>query len=198
MNTYSALSMLLVGLWFWQVARRANWPGFFNHVYLGSLVLLFGGTAFLHATLTEMGQWTDGLGLYAVILFVLFYFIALRLRWQKKTFALVYLFTLTACGVFAWNFMQLRVALFGILVMASFLTIVGLRGAGVGFRKRDLACAGGFFLCGLVFQILDRKLILCSRYSLWQGHALWHVLSAVATYFLGTLMLHARYEPKRA
>lgn len=188
--------MLLVAIFFWQVARRAKWPVFFNAIYFGALTLLFGGTAFLHATLTEMGQWTDGLGLYAVILFVLCYFIALRLRWSKKSFALAYLGSLAVCGIFAWHFMQFRVALFGILVMVSFLTILGLRGTGVGFRKRDLAFAGGFFLFGLVFQILDRKLILCSRYSFWQGHALWHVLSAIATYFLGTLMLHAKYEPR--
>jgi Ceramidase len=194
MNTYSAFGMLLVAVVFWQRARRASWPALFNGLYFAALFLLWFGTVFLHATLTEAGQWTDGVGLYAVILFVLVYFVALRFRWPKSRFALIYLVTLGACAAFAWNFMQFRVLLFGLLVSLTFLLILWLR-RWIKFRTRDLLLAGSFFLVGLVFQILDRKLILCSRFSIWQGHALWHILSAVATYFLGTLMLNARYEP---
>ncbi len=192
MNTYSAFSMLLVAVIFWQRARRANWPAFFNSLYFAALVVLWFGTVLLHATLTEVGQWTDGLGLYAVILFVLIYFIALRLRWQRSRFAVIYLATLGACAAFAWSFMQFRVLLFGLLVTLTFLTLLCMRRL-IAFRTSDLLFAGGFFLVGLVFQVLDRKLLLCSRFSIWQGHALWHILSAVATYFLGTLMLNARY-----
>ena len=190
MNTYSALSMLAVMVIV--LMRGKAWPALFRHLYAFALALLFIGTAFYHATLTHIGQWTDGVGLYAVIAFVGIYFLGLIFAWSQNRIAAIYAATLVASGVFSFFFMQYRLPLFAFMVVATFVIII-LSGFGrVVYNKKDLLLTCAFFCVGMLFQITDRKLIWCSPHSPWQGHALWHLLSAVSTYFLFALMQGAR------
>jgi len=50
------------------------------------------------------------------------------------------------------------------------------------FNSKYLMAAVCIFLIALCFQILDRARIFCDPQSLFQGHALWHILAGVSTY----------------
>lgn len=189
-NTWSALAFLVVAAGVYIHGKR-HWVGFFTWLYIAALTLLWFGTAFFHATLTNIGQWSDGLGLYAVITFVAVYFIGSNFSKNRSFFIAVYLAINIAAGIFSLYFMQFRLPLFGALVGATFLIIIYCGQNKMSYRRADLLMSLLFFGTGLIFQVLDNKLVLCSHFSPWQGHALWHLLSAVATWYLYQLMANA-------
>lgn len=191
MNSLSAFAMAIVAVIVFIQLTRIGWPRFFRNLYTLALTTLWLGTVFFHATLTEMGEWSDGLGLYAVILFFICYLIGLCRQWSYSLFTIIYVITVFSAGAFAWNFMHWRLMLFGTLVVAAVLTVVHCA-RHLQYSWRDLLLALGAFVTGLIFQVLDNTLVLCSRFSLWQGHALWHILAAAATYWLALFMARAR------
>lgn len=191
MNTLSALAMLMVAVFVYRKGKREGWPTFYTNVYLGALSLLFVGTAFFHATLTNFGQWTDGLGLYAVITFAGVYVLRLRMGMSHRAFLGVYLVINVLAGVFSFFFMQYRLPLFGSFVGATIVLIFYVGKNALHFPRADLWKTLALFGVGLVFQVADNRLLICSRESVWQGHALWHVLSALATYTLYLLLMRA-------
>ena len=59
------------------------------------------------------------------------------------------------------------------------------------FSTKLFGMALYILLFSTAFWILDRQDVLCDPNSLWQGHALWHILNAVVLLFI---YLHYRAE----
>lgn len=194
MNTLSALAFLIVGFLVFRKSRREGFSRFYTHVYLAALALLFSGTAFFHATLTDFAQWTDGLGLYAVITFAALYVLRLRYNWSNSRFLQLYVAVNIAAGLLSFFFMQYRLPLFGSFVGLTLLLILYLGRASLHFPRGELLATVVLFVVGLAFQVADNRLWLCAPESVWQGHALWHVLSAGAAYTLYVMVMRAGWK----
>ncbi len=199
MNTLTALGFLVSAVAMVLTDRRSFnnevvWNSFFKTIYFGALILLWFGTALFHASLTNIGQWGDGMGLYTVITFVGLYFLNLSWKLSKLKFTLVFVLLNLVAGFFSYQFMQFRLPLFGTFVGLTFFIILfrGKDNKYFIYERKYLALAISLFVVGLGFQVADNKLLLCSQFSIWQGHALWHILSAVATYYLYLLMKTAK------
>ena len=61
-----------------------------------------------------------------------------------------------------------------------------------GWRLRYLAPAIGLVVVAFVFWLLDQFGCVCDPCALWQGHGLWHVLTAIAAYLL---VVHYAHTP---
>ena len=164
-NTWSSLAFVFVGAW---ILARSPMKRY------GAATIAIGlGSAFYHASLTFVGQVADIFGMYLLVTFMLVFRAG---RWFGPLYIALNLALLAAQVAFP----QSRRYLFAAVIAA--VLIVETR-ARVNERKwlywALAAMSGGF-----VLWILDITKRWCDPRSLLQGHALWHVLGAVAAWCL--------------
>jgi len=196
-NSWSSFGFVIVGAWI--MLGAASRP---DSAFKGLPVLWFGltaiiigvGSAMLHATLTLWGQFADVLGMYLLGAFTLVWAAA---RWRGLSARLaVLLYLLVAGSLIAslWLWPETRRWLFAVLLVVAISIEWWLA------RPWRPNVLGSLLLLGLAANalafaiwILDQTRTLCAPESLWQGHALWHLLGAVAVAFS-----HAYYRSESA
>lgn len=190
-NTWSSLAFVVVALWVaWRyrsAMRRGRSPltPVEAVLLIGSLAAVGLGSAFYHASFTFVGQVLDVSGMYFIASFMLLHRAGAS-GWRAPA-GLVPVFLglnalLMAAQVTTPGFRRI---LFGLLIVGAVVVEWRLTRAG-----RPWLVAGASLL-GLAFAIwvLDRERILCDPASLLQGHAVWHILGALAA-----ACLHRSYE----
>ncbi len=143
------------------------------------------GSAFYHASLTFFGQWLDVESMYLLVLVAFAVNVdALRPRAPKRFLAVYVGVNLLLGALLVWVPLLRRFA-FAFVVLSVVLTDVLLRRRGLrAWPLAPLGTAAGVMALAFGIWILDTTHVLCVPTSLLQGHAAWHVLGAVATYFL--------------
>jgi len=182
-NTWSSFAFALVAGWIALRLRRrdrfesAGLPAPEAWLFVGSLLLVGLGSAFYHASLTFVGQVFDVSGMYLVATFILLH--RLGPRWNLPPVWSVLGFVVANAVLMAAQVTtpSLRRVVFAVLLIAALAVEWRLAKAGRAWL------AGGAGLMGLAFAIwvADRLRLACSPDGLLQGHALWHVLGAVAS-----------------
>lgn len=171
-NTLSAFGFVAVGLAAAARARsrRAN--------ALAVIIALLGpGAMALHASLTKWGGVVDVMSMHV--------FIAFLLALDAERLWKLPLVPLYAVSVALLTFVEVALPRSAILVFGSLVAAWGtlnvLRGPATR-NGRWLAGAGAFFALALAVWIPSRSPAgaLCDPDSLLQGHAAWHLLSALA------------------
>jgi len=185
-NTWSSLAFLLAALWVaGKNTSRAKREGAVlgpaeTWLFVSSLLIVGLGSAFYHASLTFVGQVVDVSGMYLIATFMLLH--RLGPRWGvPPAWSVVGFVALNAALMAAQvTTPSLRRIAFGLLLVAA----VGVEWRSSRAGRRWLGA--GAVLMGIAFAIwaLDRWRILCAPESLLQGHALWHVLGAIAAAFV--------------
>ena len=201
-NTWSNLGYLFVGCILFSVGLKdhfhkgradvknllAKYPAFTFFLAIG-LIHLFIGSFFYHASLTQLFQIMDVTGIYAIILALFTYnafkaFPLMKIGKELKSthrwligigVSLNLVFMLE---IYKWNINYV----FPVLIIA--LLVVNL----INFRSKVLQkmyknyiwLAMATMLAALSLWILDRTNVWCSPTSIFQGHALWHLLTALA------------------
>ncbi|MGH7598483.1 MAG: ceramidase domain-containing protein [bacterium] len=161
-------------------------------LYGAALVLLGLGSAFYHASLTFAGQFADLMGMYLLACFILLYNVSRLKALNAKTFVWAYLALNLALTYVLLEFPALRRYIFAAIVIAALLPEYGV-------RRQKKPQINGFFLqaawwaliIAFVIWTLDITKVLCNPNSWLQGHALWHILGALAA---GLLYLYYRSE----
>ena len=139
------------------------------------------GSAFYHASLTFAGQFADVFGMYLIGTFVLVYNVG-RARPMSDIAAVVcYVVLNVVLAVALYSIPELRRYAFAAVIIAALLVEYVVRRRGlVRADTRYLVGAMGALAIAFVVWALDLRRVVCSAASLWQGHAVWHVLGAVA------------------
>jgi predicted membrane channel-forming protein YqfA (hemolysin III family) len=201
-NTWSDLGFVLTGLGillFLTVRGKGADPNpmaqsNFLSILFGCLVIWLGpGSMFLHASQKAWGGWLDNLSMNMFVAFIPSYDLARVVKprdWEAglPIFLIVYL-VLTISLALLTRFVEWES--FGI---ATFIGLIVLAVAGellVAFSD-DLSRKGVWLIVGLVIFALAAGFWaasktggpLCRPDSVWQGHAAWHVLSAIASLFI--------------
>lgn len=141
------------------------------------------GSVFLHATLTLWGQFADVLGMYLLGGFQLVY--ALTKVANLKRIAAVGLYVAVCAALVAVLIIAPEVRrwlFFVVLVAALVIEIAFARPRREGVILRYLLAGILAKAVAFTFWTLDQKLILCAPDSMMQGHAVWHLLGAVALF----------------
>lgn len=205
-NTWSNLGYFLVGLFaltlgvqdFKKEGRKESdnflvrYP-IFSVMFGLSMVYLFFGSFLYHASLTSYFQKLDQTGLYSVIVMIITFnlykiFPLVRIKGQwKSSHALMVAF---AVGFNYLIFTRLWLVninlLFPTLVLVVFLTSIYY----LLFVNREhyftnyMWAAFAILLLAGIIWILDRTNTVCSPQSIFQGHALWHILTAASVFFI--------------
>ena len=139
------------------------------------------GSAFYHASLTFAGQLADVFGMYLIGTFVLVYNVG---RWRPMSngaAVALYVALNIVLAVALYSLPELRRYAFAAVITAALLVEYRVRRHGLmNADTRYLIAAVAALSIAFVVWALDLRRVMCSAASVWQGHAIWHVLGAVA------------------
>jgi hypothetical protein len=156
-----------------------------------SLMIVGFGSAFYHASLTWAGQVIDVTGMYFVATFVLLHRLAPRWKASPAAASLLFVAINALLMVAQVTTPILRRFVFALLVISAIA--VEWREATAG--RKWLVRAALAMSLGFVTWAFDRWRIVCLPDTQIQGHAIWHVLGAVAS---ACLCLSYRAEARAA
>lgn len=216
-NTWSNLGFLFVGLLlvFFGIKDhkhqhendRANLllkHPFFSIIMGGSILYLFIGSFFYHASVTSFFQMLDQTGMYAIVFSFMAYHIFRvwpTLKTKKKgevsthkiIFA-VFLILNILFVAFLWRVVDVNV--FFPLLFITYVTVTVIynkRRSIVKASSKMLLFSLYMLFFSLTIWLLDRQDVLCDPTSLIQGHALWHILNSVVL-----LMIYLHYRAEKS
>lgn len=184
-NSWSSLGFVFAGFLMIVLARGPGWQSAMTPVAataFGVTAIIVGlGSVLLHATLTLWGQFFDVVGMYLVGSFLL---VSALARWRGiPDRHAVQLYALLCVALVAVLIVapEVRRWLFAVVLILAILLELGFarpRRPGVRLRFYLL----GILVNAIAFAIwnLDQHGLACSPSSLIQGHAVWHLLGAVA------------------
>ena len=199
MNTYSNIAYFFFGIWIVQLAfndyKNRNAHKLNRLQQFPMLSALFGfcfiylcfGSAFFHASLTWVGQRVDMNGTYGLTLSLLsiglyHVFYKIKLSEKSKMYVIMGLIIL----IFAFFEIALMVSssvLLPVLILFSTI-LVGIHY--FQFRKERFLILGilSFILIIIAVKIrtLDVEKVGCDPNSWYQGHAVWHLMTATSSY----------------
>ncbi len=196
-NTFSNLGFVAAGLLIaWHAGhRRTIGTSLAAHrrlpTVIACLVVLLGpASAAMHATQSALGGHLDMLSMYLVAALAVAY---AAMRWWRGgtwLFAATFVGGVAFCELVDHLGGALPVVMttgngaFGLLLVVA-MVLEGLlmrRSDYVAKRRYAVACLGSLLTAFAIWNAT--KTWLCDPYSPVQGHAIWHVLCAVAAYFL--------------
>jgi len=200
-NTWSNLGFIIIGL---VIAWQMMWGSFkeninvltrsdFMSIFFSSLVIFLGpGSMLMHATYTRLGIELDVLSEYLVCAFLVAYSTQRFFHMGVKYFVGVFLLIIVICELVSrWNVYlpviggpaNLLVIVFLALFIVTEILIVFVRHSNI---KKRWAFAGFITLLValVIWKFSDTGGPICYPRSWFQGHALWHLLDALALYFL--------------
>jgi len=206
-NTWSNLGFVVAGLWITVIIRR----DIISHVHyrnlIGSslnlgvlyatLVVLLGpGSMAMHATGTTWGGTLDVLSMLLYIVFPVAYSLARLVGARTRVCFWCYLALGGGLGFFLLTG-TLRFS--GSTLYTWLVPVIVIIETALRFKRhprngdlRWLGLATGIFLLGLtIWRLSHTGEPLCQPTSLLQGHAIWHILCAVAT---ASIFLYYRSE----
>lgn len=182
-NSLSSLAFVLVAA----IVLLRGWRSDRVEALLFALTLaLVGiGSALYHASLSFTGQFFDVLGMYLIATLALLLSIS-RIR-HLSTVAMVaaYVAVNSLLAAILWVAPLYRRWIFAALLAGIIATEMRSKTSERRYMLRAVAVMGIAF----VIWLLDFTRTLCSPSSPIQGHAVWHILGALAAWFL---FLHYR------
>ena len=181
-NTFSSLAFVLVAIVIFRTGRLQGAQVALIRLYAFTLLVIGLGSAFYHASLTFAGQFIDVLGMYLLATLVIAHGAA-RLNLLKG--AGVVTAYLGSNLVLAWVLYAaplLRRYLFALLILTGLgLELRARQRAPVASSSR-LRAALLWLSVGFALWVLDITHLACLPHSLVQGHAVWHILGAAASW----------------
>ena len=138
------------------------------------------GSAYYHATLSFAGQFFDVLGMYLVATLALLLSINRMRRLSPATMIGFYIAINAVLAILLYGVPELRRWVFGAL-------LAGIIGAELKAQTREgyyLIKAVIIMTVAFIIWVVDFTRIACAPTSIVQGHAIWHILGALAAWHL--------------
>lgn len=176
-DTWSNLAYVVVGIFILRSLYPARRPYAWTLIFLGITSFAF------HASLTLFWEWFDVSSMYMLVALLIFDSLRRIFSWSPAA--------LVPCSLTLTGLMAVVVAFWPVWRREIFMVqaAVGAICELWAMKAAPLAAHRLFFAGLAVFLvsygiwILDNNRILCSPHSWFQGHAVWHLLCAVAAWF---------------
>jgi hypothetical protein len=199
-NTWSNLGFVFAGLTIGWLARhqRHRMDGLVGF-YACVVVLLGPASAAMHATGTAVGKSLDLTSMFLISSFAAAYALKRWYSFSRGAFFVTFgvLLVVSELAFFLGGDVPIVLhagnAIFAVLLVVALVVEVRLWRR----HRNDLVAKAGLLAVGslvLAFTIwLFDQGWLCDPHSLAQGHAMWHILCAVAAFWLSRLYIEAEY-----
>jgi Ceramidase len=195
-NSWSSFAFVWLGSFI--IAGRRDYKG---SALLPGAAAVFGmasiivgvGSFMLHATLTLWGQFADVLGMYLVATFGLVCALGRWRNWSQARSIGVFAATAKALVITLFLWPESRRWMFAVVMILALLIEIGFarhKRPRVQLRLLLIGIAANALAFGI--WILDQTKRLCAPDSLFQGHAVWHLLGAVSVW-----MTYCYYRSER-
>jgi hypothetical protein len=190
-NAWSSLAYLAVGLW---MLRRRQ-PG----IVIAAQVFIGAGSFLFHASGTFVGEMCDQGGMYllSAIMLACPYAYARREQTARPWLLPALVFGIVAASV-AVNLIArpIGIPLFAVELAFGLRAVFRVRQTSTHQARRDLVTALCLFGTSFAIWTTDVTGLVCDPdLHVWNGHATWHVLNALAIFFLGRFLQAARTLP---
>lgn len=194
-NTYSNLTFVLAGIGMLAIARE-DWAcgkrgnlllshRAYSSVFGVAAIVIGAGSFFYHASLTFIGQWFDVMGMDLFIGFALVYNYARFRPLRTSRFVLAYIAMMAMLGYMLIVTPEYRRQVFAALVWATLaLELLVRMVERPQMQTRWLVASVASLAMGYGIWMLDESGVWCTPTSIVQGHALWHLFSALAAFLL--------------
>jgi hypothetical protein len=195
-NTFSNVGFVAAGL---LIAWHASVPGnvgrrLSTYPWLATaiacvVVLLGPGSAAMHATQSALGGHLDMLSMYLIASFAAAYAVTRYYRGSAVLLGVAFAGGLVFCELVGLYRAPLPVviyagnAAFGLLLLLAVVLELRIIRRGARIQHSYVYVSLGALLTAFAIWNAS-KTWLCDPHSLVQGHAIWHLLCAVAAYFL--------------
>ena len=200
-NTWSNLGFIFAGLLMaWQLSKgtfHKNQNRFtqsnFTAIFFSCIVVFLGpGSMAMHATETETGGSFDMLSMYLIASFSASYALQRFYHWTNRTFTISFVLIILICEAVGMYHEEIPIIDYaGNAIFAFFLTVTIVYEMLNSFirkhvheRKYGFASVASLFLAFAIWNMWKDDSPLCDPHSLIQVHAIWHILDALAAYFL--------------
>jgi len=200
-NTWSNLGFVIAGLTIgWQLTKgkfSANkntiTQNFFYGTFLACIVVFLGpGSMAMHATEAQLGGWFDMLSMYLICSFSFSYAVEKFFRLSVPGFIALFVLALITClYVQELPYTVPVVGFLGNFIFAIFITLtIVFEMLNTYVKKLAHSKKFGFLSLGSlllafgIWNLWKNDSYLCDPQSLIQGHAIWHLLDALAAYYL--------------
>lgn len=200
-NTWSNLGFITAGLLMafqlsqgqFQSNRNRFTQSAFTAIFFSCIVVFLGpGSMAMHATETEIGGELDMLSMYLIASFAASYAMQRYYRWSNLSFTLSFILIIIVCEVVGLYHQPLPIIDYaGNAIFGLFLTLTVIFEMLYSFtqkithqRKFGFASLGSLLFAFAIWNVWKDDSPLCDPQSLIQGHAMWHLLDALAAYFL--------------
>jgi hypothetical protein len=168
--------------------------------YAMIVVLLGPASAAMHATQSAAGGHLDLLSMYLIAAFAFSYAVTRLSRRGTWTFAGLWVAAIAVCEVVERIPGEVPVVMvwanlaFGLLLVAALVgeALLWRRGESTRNPRWGLAAVGAMGLAFAIWTQAKTGSPLCRPHSLIQGHAIWHLLDALAAYCLYRLYASER------
>ena len=211
-NSWSSYGYAFVGFLMIVLSQGRGWRSGFHKdaaSWFGVTAIFVGlGSVLLHATLTLWGQFFDVMGMYLTSGFMLVSAVA---RWRNMSVRSVVLLYLSVVGTLLavlYLVPEVRRSLFAVVLIAAIALEM------IFARPRRHQVRVSYYLLGIVIKAvaftiwnLDQHGLVCAPESLFQGHAVWHLLGATSLWFtflyyrserpVGTNILNQKFSARK-
>lgn len=184
-NSWSSYGYAFAGFLMIMLSQGPTWKSRFRAevaTWFGVTAIFVGlGSVLLHATLTLWGQFFDVMGMYLTGGFMLVSALSRWRRWPPRLSVAVYVVLVGGLILLLYQVPDVRRWLFAVVLVLAI-------GFELGFaRPRRKGVRVSYYFAGIAtkavaFTIwnLDQHGTLCAPESLFQGHAVWHLLGAAS------------------
>jgi hypothetical protein len=187
-NSYSSLAFVFSGMIVLsQMQNHASrrFPGVYSAIMGVSSIIVGVGSAFYHASLTFIGQFFDVFGMFLLAALTLVY--AWERIWNLRLTTTLSLYL--ALNLFlSWLQIAIpdtrRYAFAVVLLLALAFEYYFRLKKKPQIEVRWLWIGTSLLGSAYIIWILDNTRLVCFANSLFQGHAIWHILGAIAVLFL--------------
>lgn len=199
MNTWSNIGFVLAGLaMLWWIGReratgrpsvlanRMTRTAFYPAAFGFMTVFMGPGSMFFHGSLKQWGGWLDSVSMYLFMSFILTYNLTRFLNWPRWAWGLSYGALNVVVGLLAWVFHEQSTTFFaGLGGLALVSQAMVAHTSRIGTVKSGhwwfFAGVASFLTAFLIWRLAWTGGELCVPRG-FQGHAIWHVLSAFTVF----------------
>ena len=194
MNTFSNLTYFFFGFLALQIGlhdrgrESTNRLSMFPELSLfcgGVFIYLAFGSAFFHASLTQVSQYVDMNGTYGLtfMLIVLGLNDVIKFNFQSHAGLILILLTLAVLSFYGWYFLIPSSRLMPLMFLISILlSLVSLFKSWNWFRMILLVSSILILFFAIKIRTDDVMKLRCDPFSIWQGHAFWHLLTGLSSF----------------